>query len=256
MEIHEAANLFPLDEENLQALADDISENGQQVPIELLDGKVIDGRRRLRACELAGVKPMTRVIQTSDPVAYVLSLNLHRRHLTPSQLAMVAGRARDIYDRQAKERMSDGGKRGGESKGCANLRTPCDAQRASADAGKTVGVSGRSVDFATRVLENGTPELIAAVDSGRMAVSTAAVVAADPPEAQREAVARQANRTYHSVSKRREKQDEDEIEEGKSRGVGVRWANEAINCLAKIPKDDGLRNRGFQIVSDWIRRNK
>jgi hypothetical protein len=39
------------------------------------------------------------------------------------------------------------------------------------------------------------------------------------------------------------------------RGVGVDYANQAINCLIRIPKNDGLRKRGFQIVTDWIRRN-
>lgn len=41
----------------------------------------------------------------------------------------------------------------------------------------------------------------------------------------------------------------------KSRGVGVQRANEAINCLSRIPKHDPLRKRGFQIVTDWIRHN-
>ena len=47
---HEAANLFPLDEENLAGLANDIRERGQLVPIETLGGKVLDGRRRWLAC--------------------------------------------------------------------------------------------------------------------------------------------------------------------------------------------------------------
>lgn len=42
----------------------------------------------------------------------------------------------------------------------------------------------------------------------------------------------------------------------KPRGVGVRRANEAIDCLKLIPKDDALRERAFQIVSDWTRKNK
>ena len=36
--------------------------------------------------------------------------------------------------------------------------------------------------------------------------------------------------------------------------VGVILANEALNVLMRIPKDDPLRKRGFQIVTDWIRR--
>ena len=36
---------------------------------------------------------------------------------------------------------------------------------------------------------------------------------------------------------------------------GVNKANEAISYLTRIPKDDPQRERGFQIVTDWIGRN-
>jgi hypothetical protein len=48
----------------------------------------------------------------------------------------------------------------------------------------------------------------------------------------------------------------EEKPEGEVRGVGVTRANEAINCLIRIPKNDALRKRGFQIVTDWIKANK
>ncbi len=92
---HDAANIFPMDEEHIGELADDIRHNGQQVPIETLDGKIIDGRRRYLACQRAGITAKLRAIQTADPITYVISLNLHRRQLTPGQRAMVAARARE-----------------------------------------------------------------------------------------------------------------------------------------------------------------
>jgi hypothetical protein len=46
-----------------------------------------------------------------------------------------------------------------------------------------------------------------------------------------------------------------ELPEGVSRGKGVMRANEALNCLMRIPKNDGLRKRGLQIVTDWISHN-
>ena len=181
MEIHEAADLFPMAEESLSDLAADIAKHGQLVPVELYEGKILDGRRRWRACEMAKVRPKTKEVRPEDPVAYVLSLNLQRRQLTPSQLAMVAARARSIYDRQARERMAEGGRGGCEAKGVENLPPLSKARDA---AGKAVGVSGKSVDFATKVLTKGVPELVAAVDQGRMAVSTAAVLAHEPEEAE------------------------------------------------------------------------
>ena len=92
-QFHPVADLFPLlTGEPLQELAADIKKNELREPI-LLDpeGRIIDGRNRYRACNLAGVEP--RFVQwegqgTLPEVA--LSLNLHRRHLDESQRAMVA----------------------------------------------------------------------------------------------------------------------------------------------------------------------
>jgi len=53
-----------------------------------------------------------------------------------------------------------------------------------------------------------------------------------------------------------EPEPEPELEEGVDNGVGVSRAHEAINCLKRIPKNDRLRKRGFQIVTDWIRDNQ
>src|SRR5262245_24574597 len=61
----------------------------------VFEGKVLDGRNRLAACKIAGVKPHINVIQGRNacwngrqrctPTEYVISLNLHRRHLTAEQ---------------------------------------------------------------------------------------------------------------------------------------------------------------------------
>lgn len=139
-----------------------------------------NGRNRYRVCLLARVKPRFEDINPEDPVAYVLSLNLYRRHLTPSQAAMVAGRAREFYDKAAKDRQHEGQKAGGKARHGdsslgANLPQSSDAGRSRDQAAKAVGVSGRTVDYATKVLEQGVPELVKAVDEGHMAVSTAAI---------------------------------------------------------------------------------
>jgi len=243
-EFHEAANIFPLDDGNIDQLAGDISKNGQQVAIETLGGKIIDGRRRWLACEKAGVKPVVRAVFVDDPISYVLSLNLHRRHLTPSQLAMVGARARGIYDRQAKERMQRG------KKPVENLPQG-ESGKARDAVGKTVGV------------ENAEPEVVKAVDEGRMAVSTAVILSSESPDKQRqEANNPKRNRDYKSCSKVRNGKEEPQSghpepeTNGKIKGVGVIRANEAINCLIRIPKNDALRKRGFQIVTDWIKHNQ
>lgn len=253
MQYHEAANLFPIDEDSLQALADDIKANGQVNPIELMDGKILDGRRRWSACQIAGVEPETVEVNPADPVAYVLSINLHRRHLNPSQKAMVAARARDYYDREAKERML-AGKKADPPENLPEGKAS-DARDA---AGKAVGVSGKTVDFASKVLKTGTPALVKAVDEGRITVSKAAQHATEAPEEQ-DRIASEPKRPRKAAEKPAVDEDANETAEPPAvevRGVGVRRAHEAIACLKRIPQNDALRDRAYQIVLDYITHNR
>ena len=86
--IHPAAMLFPmLHGTAIGELAADIKFHGLREPIVLdSQGRILDGRNRLRACHLVGVEP--RFVEwdgQGSPVAFVLSRNLHRRHLNESQ---------------------------------------------------------------------------------------------------------------------------------------------------------------------------
>lgn len=254
MEFHEAANIFPMDESNIGELAADIRKNGQMVPIETLDGKILDGRRRYMACGKAKVSPKFREVSVADPVAYVLSLNLHRRHLTASQRSMVGARAKEIYSKQAKERqkMSQGR---GVTKGVEDLPHLNETGKARDKAGAAVGVSGKLIDNAAKVIDKGVPELERAVDEGRLSVSSAAEVADLEPDVQKEI----ADKSKFQGGRFRKPKIEREPEletNGKVKGVGVLRANEAINCLMRIPKNDALRKRGFQVVTDWIKHNR
>ena len=114
----------------------------------------------------------------------------------------------------------------------------------------------------TRVLESAIPEVVAAVEKGSMSVSSAALLSLKSEDAQREeATNPHRNRTYQSITKPPKGNDDDIDEEKvpeviKSKGVGIIHANEAINCLQRIPSKDPLRGRGFQLVADWIKTNK
>jgi hypothetical protein len=92
--IHPLAELFPLlDDEELQGLAEDIKAHGQLQPILASRGVVIDGRNRLKACELAGVEPVFLIrddMTEAEIVAAIISANLRRRHLTTQQRAHIA----------------------------------------------------------------------------------------------------------------------------------------------------------------------
>lgn len=69
-------------------LAQDIAEHGQREPGVIFEGQILDGWHRYRACEIAEVEfQHVEFPADGDPVAFVKSRNLHRRHLTNSQRA-------------------------------------------------------------------------------------------------------------------------------------------------------------------------
>ena len=175
--LHPAAELFPvMDEVAFTALVADIAAHGQREPILILDGQVIDGRHRLRACEQLGLEPLVRQVSADDgdPFGLVVSLNLHRRHLSESQRAMVAAQLANMNRTDTLRQYR-----------CANLHN--DAKPVSlAEAAELLQVSRRSVASAARIREQGTVHLINAVAQGSLAVSTAANLAHLPPDTQRE----------------------------------------------------------------------
>jgi hypothetical protein len=97
LSFHPLADLFPLiDGAEFAELVADVKAHGVREPIWLLDGKILDGRNRYRAAEAAGVKCPTRPYEGADPLAFVVSANLMRRHLNESQRAMVAAKLANI----------------------------------------------------------------------------------------------------------------------------------------------------------------
>ncbi len=87
---HPLSAAFPaMADADFAALVDDIAANGLRHPVVLYQGQVIDGWHRYSACLKAGIEPeVTPLDDDVDPRAFVLSLNLSRRHLTASQRAV------------------------------------------------------------------------------------------------------------------------------------------------------------------------
>jgi len=151
---HPLADVLPLIEgAEFGRLVADIAEHGLLNPITVHDGKILDGRNRQRACHAAGVEPRYVEFDGKDPAAFVLSQNLARRHLGPSERAMVAARMANLRWGQRADRVE----------GSIDLST----------AAKLVSVSEPSVKRARVVLAQGIPELQEAVDRGRIAVHEA-----------------------------------------------------------------------------------
>lgn len=157
---HEFANIFPMmGNKEHKELTKDIKQYGQQDPIILFEGRILDGRNRFKACKDAGVEPTTIEFKGKDALQYVMSTNLKRRHLTDSQKAVVGRRYKVYYSKIFPQ-------------GKNHLEPVPSAESNRDKAGEVVGVSGRYIDMADVVIEK-NPELEEKIMSGEIKVKTA-----------------------------------------------------------------------------------
>lgn len=169
--IHPAAELFPLMQgEEFDSLVQSVQTQGLREPVWLTqDGALLDGRNRIRACHAAGVKPEFRQYDGDDYTAFVIALNLERRHLLDGQKAMVALDAVPLLAKDAEKRMKAGVALNPAAPGQQGSRY----ERATvSQAAKITGTSGRSVARAKRIVE-ADPELAEKVRVGDLPLKTA-----------------------------------------------------------------------------------
>lgn len=95
MKFHPIADLFPMmPDDELRTLADNIKAEGQNEDIVADDATklVVDGRNRFQACGMVHVGPRVVYRKFPDEAAiarFVMSKNIHRRHLTTDQRAAI-----------------------------------------------------------------------------------------------------------------------------------------------------------------------
>jgi ParB-like chromosome segregation protein Spo0J len=162
-ELHPACAAFPaLPEEDLVALAADIRAKGLLEPITLTtDGLLLDGRCRWDACEREGIEPRTVVYDGDDPIGFVASKNRHRRHLSKSQMAMAIARLATLHVGSNQFKL----------KGEVRLS---ETDLSNKGLSKISGASVSYIGAARTVLKRGAPNVIAAVDDGKVVAHTAA----------------------------------------------------------------------------------
>jgi hypothetical protein len=164
----------------LQELVEDIRHNGLAHPIVCTsDGVVLDGRNRLKACQVANVDPQFEVYAGSNPVGFIISSNLKRRQLNESQRALIASRLATLA-RGQRRAISESAEQAGLPNNQMRKFADSDPVLTQAAAAAALNISKRSVQFARVVLDHGTPELIKAVEQGLLPVSTAARTAKPP----------------------------------------------------------------------------
>lgn len=179
-QIHPIAEIFPrMPGEEFVSLKKDIRENGLLEAIWLYEGKVIDGRHRHFACQETGTDPVYRNYEGNDPLGFVISLNLKRRHLTESQRAMVAASLAN---------MPRGGIREGQNT-MASQTANLQSEVSQFQAADMLQVSPRSVATAAKVEREAPQEVVEAVRTGGMSLNLASQVAALPEEEKSEVAA-------------------------------------------------------------------
>ncbi len=179
IKVHPAADLFPMmSPDELKALGEDIRKNGLTTPIVLWGVlkeswphySLLDGRNRLDAMEAAGLslvddkgelnldkgvlankhdivasyryEGLATVPSGIDPYDYVLSANLHRRHLTAEQKREIV--AKMLKARPAKSNRTIAKQAKVDHKTVASVRAEKQATGEIPQLNKTVGVDGKA----------------------------------------------------------------------------------------------------------------
>lgn len=175
---HPLSSVLPLmTDADLKELSEDISRNGLRAPITLYENKILDGRNRYRACQMANVEPRVRNFTTGDPIAFIVSANVHRRHLTESQRALVAAKIANLNH--------------GQTVRAANLPI----SKTQSEAAQELSVSPRSVRTAKTVLRDAPAKEIKAIERGEKTISAVA----KEVKAKKEKSVERLDKTGHAI---------------------------------------------------------
>ena len=181
IDIHPLSQLFPeMNPIEFRQLVEDIRINGQLEPVVLHPEckRIIDGKHRSAAVSELGIKLKYRVFDGNpdDLFQLVLSLNLKRRHLTPSQKAVLGLRVEEYeaqkasIRRRATQNNITGGVLADDLPDKATL--PSQVGQARDIAAKLVGVSARYIQDAKKIKEY-SPELLAQITRGEISLNRA-----------------------------------------------------------------------------------
>lgn len=167
-EPHPIAEIFPMmDAETFEAFKADIQANGIREPIVIWQGQILDGRNRYKACTELKLPFVTKGLpegadSPADAVNYVISANLHRRHLNTSQRAAIAGQLANMKLGDNQHTKEVGPPNGGPSQPPISM----------AAAATAMNVSQRSAERAAAIHKK-DPELHQQVKAGKTTVGAA-----------------------------------------------------------------------------------
>jgi hypothetical protein len=170
LEAHELSTIFPeASPEDYGSIRKNIRQHGfdGNQPIVLLDGKILDGRTRYKAArdeKIPEDEIPTRRFKGGDPLEFIFTHNLARRHMTPSQKAAAAAKLVETmkeFEKAEKEAAKAKNKKVKRPKGEKVIK-----------AAKMTGASPRAVAAAKKLQEQ-DPEKFAEVAAGKKSVRKA-----------------------------------------------------------------------------------
>lgn len=163
LEAHPIAGLMPvINAADFGSLVESMEQEGflPDHPILLYQGKILDGRSRHAAAIKTGRTPVFREFSGDDPLAYVFSANMARRHLTASQKAFAIAGLADYYQK--------------------HFKAP-EFRKFSHFLAEKANVSARSIERAIQIRKKGTPRLQEAVEAGTIKLGRAELIAQMEP---------------------------------------------------------------------------
>ena len=183
---------FRCDLGDLESLKASLADVGMLQPIGVTaDAELVFGERRLEAAKALGWEtvPAVTIGNLADAAAYLRierDENACRKDWTPSELVAVGKAIEKVERAESEKRRLTNLK---QNKGSTERESVPHSEGRTADkVGEALGVSGKTYEQAKRVVEEGTPELVEAMDEGKLSVKTAADVAKLPKATQRKVV--------------------------------------------------------------------
>lgn len=237
------------DEDELQSLIDDIRAHGLLDPIVLFEKRILDGRNRAAACEIAGLTPRYVEFEGTreEALMFVVSHNLKRRHLTKQAVADTLVDAEDFnlhYEL-------------GEPAAPTDIKMSVQKPKtaSSRELAKAAGgvVSREMINATRKVKEKAEPELREAVKRGQIGVQDAAKVADLPPDQQKTIAQSPKPRRAANVAIEQAANLAAHVEDPR---LALRNAWEKATALRRLWKeaDDGTREWFMEAV--WFDLNK
>ena len=157
IELHPLCTYFPrMSDDEFNSLKDNLQNIGQTHPIYTLDGMILDGGNRYRAlCEL-GIDPVMIEYTGPNPAQFILSSNLHRRHLTQGQSAAIVSASQSWINAQTAS----------QSRSTVQLDT-------AASRAKQSRVGQRTQQLADKLVKEAPAELVKEVIDGKKSLNKA-----------------------------------------------------------------------------------